>query len=303
MPKLNRCPARPTGMIDVILDTDAFNEIDDQFAVSYLLRAPEKCRIRAFCAAPFFNSHSENDVDGMEKSYQELHKILRLAGAEAYIPLVYRGAGFLKDEKTPNPSEAAKKIIEISREYTAEHPLYVVSIGAISNVASALLMEPAMAERVVIVWLGGHAQHWPMNDEFNLQGDIAAARIVFAGSAPLVQLPCMGVVDTLSTSAPELIHWLRGKNALCDYLCDNTIQEAESYAKGKPWTRVIWDISTIAWLLDEKCEMLQERKAPLSMPQYDLHHSISPDNDDICYVWHVNRDKVFEDLFRRLTAE
>ena len=48
MAKLNRCPARPTGLIDVILDTDAYNEIDDQFAIAYLLRATEKCRIRAF---------------------------------------------------------------------------------------------------------------------------------------------------------------------------------------------------------------------------------------------------------------
>lgn len=302
MAKLNRCPARPTGLIDVILDTDAYNEIDDQFAIAYLLRAPEKCRIRAFCAAPFFNSRSTGDVDGMERSYQELKKILKLAKAEEYIPLTYRGSGFLKDEKTPIESNAAKKIVEIAQEYTSEKPLYVVAIGAITNVASALLLDPSIAEKIVIVWLGGHAYHWPKNDEFNLKGDIAAARIVFASKAPLVQLPCMGVVDQLRTSKPELIHWLRGKNELSDYLCDNTIEAAESYAKGKPWTRVIWDISTIVWLLDEKCEMMLEKKIPLSMPQYSMEHSISQDNDDICYIWHINRDKVFEDLFHRLTA-
>ena len=99
----------------------------------------------------------------------------------------------------------------------------------------------------------------------------------------------------------EYFYWLHGKNELSTYLCDNTIEAAESYAKGKPWTRVIWDISTIVWLLDEKCEMMKEKKAPLSMPQYNMEHSISDENDDICYVWHIDRDKVFEDLFRRLT--
>jgi hypothetical protein len=45
----------PTGKIDVVLDTDAYNEIDDQFAISYLLKKPEKLQVRGICAAPFFN--------------------------------------------------------------------------------------------------------------------------------------------------------------------------------------------------------------------------------------------------------
>ena len=38
-----------------------------------------------------------------------------------------------------------------------DEPLYVVAIGAITNVASALLTEPALAGKIVVVWLGGHA--------------------------------------------------------------------------------------------------------------------------------------------------
>ena len=48
--------AVPDGTIDVVLDTDAYNEIDDQFAISYLIGKAEKFRIRAICAAPFSNS-------------------------------------------------------------------------------------------------------------------------------------------------------------------------------------------------------------------------------------------------------
>ena len=43
----------PVGKIDVVLDTDAYNEIDDQFAISYLLKKPEKLQVRGICAAPF----------------------------------------------------------------------------------------------------------------------------------------------------------------------------------------------------------------------------------------------------------
>ena len=58
----------PKKCIDVILDTDAFNEIDDQFAISYLLKKPEKLQVRGICAAPFFNIKAESTLDGMEKA-------------------------------------------------------------------------------------------------------------------------------------------------------------------------------------------------------------------------------------------
>jgi hypothetical protein len=43
----------PKGNIDVVIDTDAYNEIDDQFAIAYLLRSTEKLNTRAIYAAPF----------------------------------------------------------------------------------------------------------------------------------------------------------------------------------------------------------------------------------------------------------
>lgn len=60
-------------------------------------------------------------------------------------------------------------------EYTPEKPLYVVAIGAITNVASALLMRPEIKDRMVLVWLGGNSLEWPDNKEFNLFQDVAAA--------------------------------------------------------------------------------------------------------------------------------
>ena len=302
---MNLYPVCPKGPIDMILDTDAYNEIDDQFAISYALHASEKLHIRAFCAAPFFNSHSTGPDDGMERSYQEILNLLKLAKREDMIPLTYRGSTrYLPDEKTPVDSDAARKIVEIAQEYTAEKPLYVVPIGAITNVASALLMAPEIAEKIVIVWLGGHAYHWPHSREFNLYQDVAAARVVFNSGAPVVQLPCAGVVDHLTTTKYELIHWLRGQNPLCDYLCDHTIEEAESYAKGKPWSRVIWDISTIAWLLDEEGKMMQSRPEHSPICQYDDHYSFDPCRPmNVAYVWRINRDAVFEDLFLRLRGE
>ena len=73
----------PVGPVDVVLDSDAFNEIDDQFAIAYLLACGEKLRIKGFCAAPFYNAHSDSPADGMERSYHEIIKVLKDAHDKA----------------------------------------------------------------------------------------------------------------------------------------------------------------------------------------------------------------------------
>lgn len=87
----------------------------------------------------------------------------------------------------------------------------MLAIGAITNVASAILKNPDIIDRIVIVWLGGNALHWPENKEFNLYQDVAAARIIFECGAALVQLPCSGVVSEVTTTGPELDAYLKGK--------------------------------------------------------------------------------------------
>ena len=292
----------PKGVVDVILDTDAYNEIDDQYAISYLLTYGEKLRIKGICAAPFLNEKASSVADGMEKSFYEIHKILRLAKREELIPATYRGSEiFLPDEQTPVVSDAARFMAELAKKYTAENPLYIIALGAITNVASAILMNPAMKENTVIVWLGGHAHHMPDTREFNMQQDVASARVVFGCGVPVVQLPCMGVVDVLRTSRYELEHWLHGKNALCDYLVENTIREAESYAAGKPWTRVIWDVTPIAWMVDTEGRFMLDDLRPIPIPEYDHTYKFDSSRHLMRYVVSIDRDAVFEDLFRRLS--
>lgn len=292
----------PAGKVDVVLDTDAYNEIDDQFAIAYLLRSEDKANPVGLTAAPFFNLHSTSPEDGMIKSYEEILKILRLAGREELCEHTYQGSRtYLPDEHTPVDSPAARFLVEKSREYSVDRPLYVLAIGAITNVASAILMDPSICERIVLVWLGGHALNHPDTKEFNMMQDVAAARVVFGCGAPLVQLPCGGVVDILSTTGPELDYWLLGKNPLADYLARNTRQEAEAYAKGKPWSRVIWDVSTVAWLHNAERHFMTDRLEYSPIPEYDHHYGFDPRRHFIRYVSHISRDGVFEDLFTRLT--
>ena len=288
----------PREKADVVLDTDAYNEVDDQFAISYALKAQEKLDVKALYAAPFFNERSSGPADGMERSYGEILKLLRLSGFEK--PVFRGSARYLPDETTAVQSDAAADLCRRAMGYTPEKPLYVVAIGAITNVASALLIEPRIADRIVVVWLGGNSLEWHTNREFNCMQDIAAARVVFASGAPLVMLPCQGVVSAFTTTGPELTHWLKGRNPLCDYLVQNTVNAAEAYAKGRVWSRVIWDVTAVGWLLNDGGRLMSDRLIPTPIPEYDHHYAMDFTRPLCRYVYQIHRDALFADLFDRL---
>ena len=174
----------PTKRVDVVLDTDAYNEIDDQFAIAYLLAYEEKLNTKAIYAAPFFNTRSESAGDGMEKSYSEILKLLSFMKKKVD---VFKGStAFLENETTPIISPAAPDLAQRAGQYSPENPLYVIAIGAITNIASAILINPKIAENCVVVWLGGNSLEYHNTGEFNMKQDVAAARVVI-GSGVSVQ--------------------------------------------------------------------------------------------------------------------
>ena len=300
---INQVPEAPQGIVDVVLDTDAYNEIDDQFAIAYMLLSPERIRTKAICAAPFLNGKSASAADGMEKSYQEILKILKLTKKEELLGNVYRGSErFMADEKAPVSSDAAFYLAAEANRHSPDNPLYIVAIGAITNVASAILLnKKGMCENTVVIWLGGNSIHWSDNREFNCKQDVAAARVVFGSDVPLVQLPCNGVVNHFLTTEYELKHWLSGKNALADYLVENTIKEAESYAAGMPWSRCIWDVTAVAWLLNDNNRFMTGYPMPRPIPQYDHKYSFDPRNKPMLYIDYIRRDTLFQDLFAKIS--
>jgi purine nucleosidase len=171
----------------------------------------------------------------------------------------------------------------------------VVAIGAPTNVASALLADPTLAERIVVVWLGGHALNWGTAAEFNLKQDPDASRVLLDSGVPLVLVPCLGVADHMITSKAEIDRYVRpagDAGALLAGLYDN-------YVPDKPgWSKVIWDLSATAWVLDRTWLDTEFTTSPLLTPS--LTWSRDPGRHLILSATQVNRDKIFGDLFRRL---
>lgn len=291
----------PKGPIDVVIDTDAFNEVDDQFAIAYLLASGEKLRLRALYAAPYSKQREPSPEKGMEKSFDEILRLLALEHREEFIPLTFRGSRhYLPDEAHPVYSEAAEHLISLALTHDAKNPLYVISIGAVTNVASALLLRPEIADRIVIVWLGGHGREYHNTREFNLYQDIAAARVMFRSGAPIVQLPCNGVVSGFSVSFVEMEHYLSNQNPVCDFLLDR-VREALKESKHCPAaSRVLWDVATVAWLLNDNDRFMLSRLTCAPVPEYDDLYAYDTSRL-IRYVYFVNRDALASDLFAKLT--
>lgn len=297
---------KPHGIVDVVMDTDMYNEIDDLYALAYLLQSSDKLNVKAIFAAPFYSPPSlmrvrqtESPAQGMEQSYQAIIELLHVMGRDDLDQIVFRGScASLRTEKEPVDSPAARELIRLSRSYSQDNPLYVIAIATITNIASAILMDPTIKNRIVVVWLGGHALDWNSCSDFNMLQDIAAARVVFGCGVPLVQLPCFGVVSEFRTTRPELEFWLKNRNALCDYLLQTTFAFIEQQQLGKMWSKPLWDVTAVAWLLDER--FMKERYEHSPIPEYDYRYAFDHTRHMIKYVYQINRDLLFEDLFTKL---
>lgn len=283
----------PTDRVDLVLDTDTYNEIDDQFALAYAALSPERINLQAVYAAPFHNERSTGPANGMEKSYDEILRVLDRLGRDD-VDVLRGSMRWLPGPNTPVPSPAAVDLAARAIRHEAGR-LYVVAIGAPTNVASALLMAPQIAERIVVVWLGGHArQHWDMR-EFNLVQDLHATRVLLDSGVPLVRVPCLGVAEHLRTTEPELAAYVKGNGPIADYLYQTF---ADVYPDHFAKSRVLWDVVAVAWLIDQAFMTTALVPSPLVSEAFTF--SEDPRRHLIREVIAINRDAILADLFTRL---
>ena len=81
-------------------------------------------------------------------------------------------------------------------------------------------------------------------------------------------------------------------------MAENTARAADSYAEGKPWSRPIWDVTAVGWLLGG---MMQDEEIPRHVPTCNYRYEIRPDLPPMRYVRHIDRDKLMGSLFGKLT--
>ena len=284
------------GIVKVILDTDTYNEIDDQFALVQMLFSKKRMDVLSINAAPFsMNNRSDDPQKGMELSYDEIFRLLEKINFKKN-NFVFKGSTkYVGFEKKPIISPAADNIIETALKCSENDPLYVIAIGAITNVASAILKEPEIINKIVVVWLGGNALYWPENNEFNLKQDIGGAQVLFDSGVSLVLVPCKGVTSHLISTVPEIEKYIEPRGEIGKFLA---VRFKEYNNNHKGWSKEIWDMAAISWVLNE--EWAQTNIAPSPILLDDKSWAFNEKRHPIKIVYEIKRDLIFQDFIQKL---
>ena len=278
--------------INVILDTDTYNECDDQFALSYLIKSQDKFNIEAITVAPY--SHKTKNVsvkEGQELSYNEILKICKWLNFDTTNKVFKGSMDYIQNRYTEN-NPAVNKIIEIALK---NRKTYILAIGAITNVALAIKKEPKIINKIEIIWLGGNELGYKDNLEYNFRQDIQAVREVFESKVKLTILPCKNVVSDLQIDINTLKNNLENKSELCNYLIKRFYNDGYHGVQEK---RVIWDIAVIAYMINKNWFETKEISCPNI--REDSSYELNDNRHTINFTTKLDRDKIYNDLFKKL---
>jgi len=244
--------------IRLLLDTDAKNEADDQYAIVHTLLTP-KFVIRGIIGAHFGKAKSARS---MEDSCAEVEKLLELMKLGGSVP-VLRGAPRAMERGGAAESEGSAAIVaEAMRD--DPRPLYCAFLGPLTDMAAALAAEPKIAKRLTVVWIGGGP--WPGGGaEYNLGNDVRAANAVMDSDAEVWQIP-NDVYGMVRVGLAELQARVMPRGAVGEYLFSQLSAVNDAYGGNPEWPSgeswVLGDSAAVGVLLDERAFAHRRRSAP-----------------------------------------
>ena len=278
--------------INVILDTDTYNECDDQFALAYLLKNQSLFNIEAITSAPY--SHPKIGVkvnEVQDLNYSEILKICNWLNFEVNNK-VFKGSTDYIVNGYDEKNDAVNKIIEVSLK---NDKTYILGIGAITNIALAIKKEPKIINRIEIIWFGGDELGYKDKPEYNFRQDVEAVKIVLNSKVKITIIPRNNVASDLRIDIEELKENLGNKSELCNYLIERFYNDGYH---GIQKSRVIWDISVIAYMVNRNWFKTKEVSCP--NVKDDASYELTHNKHKITFVTKLDRDKIYSDLFKKL---
>ena len=184
--------------IRVISDNDYAGDPDGLFQLAHLLLSPS-VDVRAVIGShlrqgDWFDPSDQTATNARDRALE----IVELVGRQGSVTPIEGSNAPLADRDTPIRSPGAEAIVtEAMRE--SDQPLFVTMGGGLTELASAWLIEPRIADRLVAIWIGG-PEHTggppappraggPDLSEYNTQIDVLAAQVVFDSPIPLWKVP------------------------------------------------------------------------------------------------------------------
>jgi purine nucleosidase len=253
----------------VIINTDAKNEADDQYAIVHAILTP------SFDLHGIIPAHygTRKTPQSLKESHDETVKLLRLMDLEGKVRVEDGATHAIPDESTPADSPGARLIIEEAMK-DDDRPLHVAFYGPVTDMASALLLEPKIENRNIrVLWIGGNT--WPSGGgEYNLSNDIHAANVVMKSNLEVYPQGEIG-----------------------KYLVEQLLEHNANRTPAMEY-RSLGDSPCIGIIMDPECGQWSWRPAPTFDAQ--MHYVHSGKYRPIRVYDNVNTRFIHEDLFAKL---
>ena len=283
--------------IPVVLSTDVGNEIDDQWAITYLLLQPR------FEVLGVMSVHAPSiSAPAGQTSYRILVDVVenRLA-MSTHPPLVEGGSLPMQDAKTPRTSPAVRFLIETSRRFTRDNRLTVLMIGAATDVASAILTDPTIVDRVRVVQMGFPDEKG--GEEFNIANDVHAVQAILDSKVPLVIGPGNVCRASLSLTLDQARAMLTTRGAIGAWLWEEyqawyyrAVKPLRVDDFSKPW--VIWDDIALAYVLG----MTRQHTLPRPSMRDDMTFAQVNTDQAITWITDVDEERMWADFLSLVDA-
>jgi len=281
----------PVGQqMRIIIDTDAANEIDDLYAIALALASNDRFKIEGFVAT-HFAAHSFAGPDSIDESYDVINTLLEKAGLKGQIPVVCGGHP-MQYFTVPSESEGCDFIIQQAKLASPQEPLWVLALGAATNLASAILKDPSIIPNVRYIFHARSEDTWPeRSTQFNIRGDVLAVMAILESNVPLVWF------DTgthITASFEETERRIATTGALGEYI--------HNYRKNNDWYMQPWkgffDLGDVAWLIQPDICTAEVEKV-MSMDQ-TMHFTRDKDLGNMLRITDIDRDSTWDILEERL---
>lgn len=276
--------------IRVVISSDMANEADDHASVAEALLSPS-FEIEALLAAHFGRPGSRDE------SRQEISRLLELFGIGDDI--VFDGADMAFSGSNGSNSSPASHRIASEALKNDERKLFILALGPLTDIAAALLEEPAVAKRATLVWVGGES--YPDGGwEYNLANDPAAANIVFSSGMEIWQIP-RKTYAMMAVGIAELYVRLHGHGAVSAFILDRVLEwnmlPSGAYRSGEAWT--FGDSSAVGVLIYP--HPYDWKVWPAPVVGKDLWYVGSSGKGNVRVLERIDSRLVLEDLFSKLS--
>lgn len=243
----------------LILDADTANEIDDMYAIVRMLNQ-DQYEVLALSSAQWIHYLGKSDsVDASQQINEDLLELLNKTSLPApkgsTEPMGKPWGGF-----DPKDSPAAQTIIHAARNASPENKLIVMCLGASTNLASAIALEPGIAKNIEARILAFHFD-WTKKvwnkSEFNVRRDLNAADYLLNCKELELHIMPTSVSRQLTFSRDETFEKHRRLGELGEYL---TGKWKARFASSKTW--IMWDITLVEALLHPQLATSEQVTTP-----------------------------------------